>query len=107
MLTAGDGEDLLLPGELAVPDLPLALSNIVAEWTTARPFTERVENLRGDTMGPRDNGETLLLINQSVLDDNHRDQLFGGAGNDWIFGRGGFDEAPDMQAGDIFENLSP
>ncbi|WP_261365085.1 PKD domain-containing protein [Anatilimnocola floriformis] len=105
LIDAGDGEDLLVASELNLSNLASGLIDIHKEWTSTRTFVERVDNLKGDNSGPRDNGTTLLLVNQTVVDDVDADTLLGGADNDWFFADEGEDAYPDLIAGDVLDLL--
>lgn len=97
-LFGGFGDDLLIGGSAAFIDDGLAIAAVQAEWTSARPYAERVANLRGDASSPsfdqRLNGTTYLRgsgSNPTVFDDAASDYLSGQAGRDWYFARPGAD----------------
>lgn len=96
ILIGGDGSDTLIGQSSAAPDFngdiligglatfAADLSSLVAvrdEWTSSRPFNDRVSRLRNGVDG-------LPAINSStVLNDNDIDQLFASVftGNDWLW----------------------
>ncbi len=84
----GDGgDDLLISGSVIFESLDRALSDIQAEWTSARSYAARVANLRGTGTGPRLNGLTFLIMDgpaRNVFDDGKKDILTGGSGLDWF-----------------------
>ena len=105
ILIAGNDEDIVIAGDIALSNLSTGLTDIRKEWTSARTFVDRVQNLRGDMVGTRDNGNTLLLVAQAVLDDNDHDWLWGGSTNDWFFADDIEDELPDQWFNDAVDYL--
>lgn len=78
-----DGEDLLINGRTSFDADPAALGKIMAEWTSARSYSERVDNLR--TGGGPVLGGTALQVGVTVFQDDDADELRGGGGLDWFF----------------------
>ena len=101
LLIGGDGRDVLLGAadddiliggstsfDAASAADDASLTSVVAEWTSARAYADRVANLRGTGLGPRANGSVFLKsagIGQTVFSDTFADALTGGAGMDWFF----------------------
>ncbi len=89
-LDGGAGEDIVVAGALSINDA-LALSAIQAEWTSSRTYSQRVANINGTGVGPRDNGNFFLQANVNVVPDNPSpagpaiDEVLGGADQDWFF----------------------
>jgi Ca2+-binding RTX toxin-like protein len=88
---AGD-DDIMIAGytsfDAASAANDASLMSIVAEWTSARAYTDRVDNLSGIGLGPRANGSVFLKssgIGQTVFSDPYADGLTGAAGMDWFF----------------------
>jgi VCBS repeat-containing protein len=84
-LRGGSGDDILIGGTTLYDDDSLALAAIMREWTSARSFRKRGDNLAA---GINDPGAGLIKLQKgaTVLDDAaERDDLFGGAGCDWFF----------------------
>lgn len=50
-----------------------ALTAVLSEWTSARGYAERIANISGTGVGPRNNGDHFLVAG----DDSQLDQLFG------------------------------
>jgi hypothetical protein len=83
-----------------------ALNALMAEWTSARSYADRVANLHGTgsgtTFSARLNGNVFLKVDgrgASVSDDGAQDVLTGSAGLDWFFanlGSGVKDEITDL-----------
>ena len=74
---------------------------ILAEWTSARNYNQRVLNLRGTPNGQfanRLNGNSFLVAGTTELDDLTGDTLTGGAGSDWFFT--GFGDVSDDAGGE-------
>ena len=66
----------------------VALSAVLAEWSSGRSYQNRIANLRGTGTGTRSNGNTFLKLsgsNATVFDDSDKDNLTGGSGRDWFF----------------------
>ncbi len=63
----------------------------LAEWTSARSYTQRVNNILGVGTGTRLNGNNFLkvsdtsLVANTVFDDGAQDKLWGSSGVDWFF----------------------
>ena len=55
------GDDILIAGTTAFDHNQAALAAIMAEWTSARSYADRVANLSGTGSGPRDNGSVFLM----------------------------------------------
>src|SRR5205823_15095646 len=87
-LVGNSGDDLLIAGTTAFDDNLAALDAIMAEWTSARSYAERVANLSGTGSGSRNNGETFLTVGgptATVFDDGAVNQLQGASGMNWYF----------------------
>ncbi len=67
-----------------------AIEAIMAEWTSARSYSQRVANIRGAGSGTRANGtnyfryDAVDVTQVTVFDDNVKDILWGDSGNDWF-----------------------
>ena len=83
-LTGGTGSDLLVGGSTSLDanllDLT-GLTNVMAEWTSAASYTDKVAHLSG-TAGGLNNGTFLTAA--TVQNDNVKDTLAGKAGLDWF-----------------------
>ena len=96
-LSGRRGGDLLIHGATSFDADPRALAALLAEWTSPRSYTQRIENLTGNGSGERLNADNFLVADLTVLDDQQRDVLMGGQSQDWFFagsqdrlvGRGG------------------
>ncbi|MCA9238731.1 MAG: hypothetical protein KDA37_00960 [Planctomycetales bacterium] len=91
MIFGDSGEDILISGTTSHDGSRAALDLIMAEWTSARSYAERVDNLTGDLDLSMDgaNDEVYLIAegaNATVFDDESVDWLIGGRGKDLYFG---------------------
>jgi PKD repeat protein len=101
LLNGNDGDDLLIAGLTAFDDDATALAAILAEWTSARSYAERVANLRNTLIGSGPDA--------TVFDDGAPDQLRGASGKDWFFANlsGGILDAVNNQDGsELVEELT-
>ena len=83
-------DDLLIAGTTAFDGDLAALDAIMAEWTSARSYAERVANLSGTGNGPRANGDVFLMASgpgATVFDDGAVNWLQGASGMDWYFAK--------------------
>ncbi len=105
-------DDVLVAGSTAFDRVDSALAAIVAEWTSARSYAQRVANLRGETasgaFAARANGEVFLAVDGgfgravTVFDDGDADLLTGASGQDWfLFNVDGDDDARKDRATDL------
>jgi Ca2+-binding RTX toxin-like protein len=86
-LSGGAGDDLLIGAATSHDANDAALSAILAEWTSPRPYPSRVANLRGlwsPTFPSRLNGSVFLRPGIDVPNDGASDALLGEAGRDWF-----------------------
>ena len=81
-------DDLLIAGSTSYDEHVTSLNLIVAEWSSGRDYTERVNNLRAGT-GQVLNGMGVKLkasgSGRTVFDDDSKDTLQGDGGRDWFF----------------------
>lgn len=83
-LNGGIGDDLLIGGTTSFDHDLDALLAIMKEWTSKRPFHQRIANLvNGSGSAVRYNAQFFLAPGESVLDDGDNDRLDGGLGRDW------------------------
>ncbi|MDB5323084.1 MAG: hypothetical protein JWN40_4715 [Phycisphaerales bacterium] len=104
LLYGGGAGDLLIGGRTAYDANADALTAILSEWSSARPYVTRIDNLRGVGTLPRNNGNFFLKTSgaqASVFDDASIDILTGGPGRDWFFATTG------RKNGDLILALSP
>jgi hypothetical protein len=83
-LYGGAGQDLIVAGRLFFLNLPSSVFALQAEWTSSRPYADRVANLLGTGAGPRFNGNVFLTPGASAINDSSIDHLFGEADQDWL-----------------------
>jgi Ca2+-binding RTX toxin-like protein len=83
-LDGGAGDDILVGGTTAHDANLAALDAILAEWTSGRSYSDRVDRIRGRRSGGL-NGSFTLVSGTTMIDDNAVDTLLGGAGED-LFG---------------------
>lgn len=79
-LVGSGGDDLLIGGTTLYDAVDDALAAILAEWTSARSYSERVANLSNPNAAVR-----LIAVGPAatVFDDDVADHLVGSAGIDW------------------------
>ena len=79
-----------------------ALCSIVAEWTSARSYVVRVQNLRDGTGSVDRLNGNAFLTDATVHDDGVMDVLTGSAGQDWfLFNADGDNNAAKDKATDL------
>ncbi|MFO0944331.1 MAG: endo-1,4-beta-xylanase [Planctomycetota bacterium] len=104
-LVGGTGEDLILAGQY-VKSSESSFQAIFVEWSSARPFNSRVENIQGVGKGARENGENYLVPGTTVLDDQSLDTVYAGVDElDWILLTPSQDLLADPETGDRITNL--
>jgi hypothetical protein len=85
-----------------------ALAAILAEWTSARSYTDRVANLSGTGSGPSNNGNYFLIASgpsATVFDNGASNVLHGGSGLDWFFANLATDTLTGLHDQEIVEVL--
>jgi PKD repeat protein len=107
-VTSNNGDDILIAGETSFDNDPVSLRAILAEWSSGRSYTERVNNIRNGTGSPtRANGNVFLQADVTVFDDAAVDTLTGNTGTDWFFANidlGTKDKA-DVKAGEVVDDV--
>lgn len=110
-LYGGAGSDIVLAGYLLDQDLVLTLNAIRSEWTSGRTYEERVANILGTGVGPRDNGNAFLIAGQNVFNDRklgevaeRADAVFGEDDLDWYFVDPS-DDSFDLEGGELAVDL--
>jgi Ca2+-binding RTX toxin-like protein len=91
------GDDILIGSQTTFDSNQSALDSIMAEWTSADSYAQRVSYLTGTAGGA--NGTTFLLKGTTVQDDGIRDDLTGGLGADLFF-KFGPDTVNDKEKGE-------
>ena len=91
-IVGNSGEDILVAGTTAFDANAAARDAIMAEWTSSRDYTTRVENITNSGSGidfdDRLNGDVFLIasgVDATVFDDEATDLLIGGRGLDLYF----------------------
>jgi Ca2+-binding RTX toxin-like protein len=100
------GEDLVIGSFVQLANLQTGLADIQREWLSARPIADRISNLRGNFVGPHENGNTLLQVRITVLNDAHSDRLYGGSDRDWFFAAEDADYFGDRTVDDVVDPLT-
>lgn len=101
-LQAGGDDDVLVADALNFgPSLSTAVFYLQSEWLSGRTYHERVANLSGAGVGPRNNGNVFLQPGATVLDDGAVDSLLGGTELDWALLRLTQDLFGDEEPGEI------
>lgn len=79
------GDDILLSGWSVFDARPAALRQLHVEWSSTRPLSERINNLRG-TGTPLNHGFYLTQATgrRTIFNDGALDQIYGGTSNDWF-----------------------
>jgi Ca2+-binding RTX toxin-like protein len=80
-LDGGVGDDILIGGTTQHDTDRAALDAIMAQWSSANSYTQRINNLMAG-VGP---GQQIRLDTTSVFDDAAIDNLLGGRDDDWFF----------------------
>ncbi|MFO0947276.1 MAG: choice-of-anchor D domain-containing protein [Planctomycetota bacterium] len=100
-IDGGSGEDLLIVANY-LPANANSAAAIFSEWSSTRPFADRVANIQGVGVGPRNNGSDFLTPGSTVVDDNAIDTvLAGGSDEDWAILKVTQDVAPDLGIEDV------
>ena len=109
-LVGGSDDDVLIAGWTDHDSDDRALDAIMDEWTSARSYATRINNLRnGSGSTARANG-AYYLNDLTVHDEALEDFLTGGFGQDWFFfnqdGDGGRrDRAIDLDFGEFGNDI--
>jgi Ca2+-binding RTX toxin-like protein len=93
-LTAG-GDDILIGGKSMYEFNRTALEAILAAWTGAASFNERIQAIQTTGVGPNKNYRFNV---NTVSDDSAVDILFGGQNDDWFFAKTGAPNADTHDA---------
>jgi VCBS repeat-containing protein len=83
-LSGAGRSDLLIAGTTAYDNNHAALSAILAEWSSTRSFTARLENLRTGSGPVLPELNVALKPSLTVFDDTSVDRLLGGGDLDWF-----------------------
>jgi Ca2+-binding RTX toxin-like protein len=88
-LVGNSGGDILIAGTTAFDRNQAALAAIMAEWTSARSYADRVANLSGTGCGPRNNGNYFLIAGGPSATGFHNGvvDVLHGSGMDWFFAK--------------------
>lgn len=78
-------QDIMIGGTTDYDDTDEALQAIMAEWTSARSYEVRVDNLRDGTGSADGENDDFFLDPTTVFDDDDVDRLHGCGGRDWFF----------------------
>ena len=98
-LVGGAGEDIIISGVYDTANASDILL-IQAEWLSGRSYADRVANISGTGVGPRNNGSAFLTPDVTLFNDhqnalpltqNRVDTVLGGGDMDWLL----FDTAED------------
>ncbi len=76
------GIGLAITDDVVLSDQDLAV--VWAEWKSSRTFSERVANLSGTGVGPRENGNVFLVPGTTVLRDDDADDITVGFISTWV-----------------------
>lgn len=105
-------EDILIAGTTAYDAWEDALCCLMAEWTSARSYSQRTANIMAGTSltnGFRLNGDDGPL--QTVFNDDDLDTLTGSQGQDWFFANrvadngGVLDKVTDQAANELWNDI--
>ena len=109
IIVGNQDDDILIAGNTAYDANSTALNAILAEWSSSRTYTERVNNLRNGTgSATRLNGSFFLDSDVTVFDDGEMDLLTGNQGTDWFLfnaDNGGRDLVIDRTSAELADDL--
>jgi Ca2+-binding RTX toxin-like protein len=98
LLQGQAGDDILIGSVTTFDSSQASLDSIMAEWSSADTYAQRVAHLTGTAGGA--NGSTYLIKGTTVLNDaNAKDTLQGGLGADLFFTFSG-DKVDDKENGE-------
>jgi hypothetical protein len=101
-LNGGTNDDILV-GSATTYDANLtALNRVMSEWTSARTYMQRVNNI---TAGLGNTAGTMLTATQCVV-DGVDDTLLGAAGTDWFFSSTAEEAFDDMAGAEVKVSLA-
>lgn len=103
-------DDILVAGTTDYDANDEALCAILDEWRSSRDYAERLTNIRGTGLGPRENGSFFLsAILGTVDDDAAVDRVTGGGdGLDWFLVRltgGSADRLADKVPAELIDEI--
>jgi hypothetical protein len=84
------GDDIMIAGTTAYDNNEAALAAIMAEWTSARNYADRVANLSGTGSGSSANSHVFLIASgpsATVFANTSVNVLHGGSGMNWYFAK--------------------
>jgi hypothetical protein len=91
---------------------PSVLFAIRQEWVSSRSYAERVANISGSGIGPRDNGDNFLMPGGNVFNDRKAgsvelliDEVLGNEELDWFL-IDDVNDSNDADAGEVVVDLS-
>lgn len=87
-LDGGNSGDILVGGTTFHDDSNGRLQRIRSTWNSGREYEDRVASISSSSI-------VSLIVQDTVSDDGHVDQLEGGSGSDWAFLSGEFDDHHD------------
>ena len=101
LILGGAGQNLLVAGVLdltarGLPDEERALDLVAGVWSSGDPFDRRVARLN-----------PVLVVQETVFDDDSRDVLRGGANLDWYFAEIASNDSVFDSGGDSVFNNDP
>jgi len=101
-MVGNSDDDILIAGSTDHDANDAALCAILAEWTSARSYAVRVQNLRDGTGSVDRLNGNAFLTDATVHDDGVQDVLTGSAGQDWfLFNADGDNDAAKDKATDL------
>ncbi len=122
IIRSAGSDDILIAGYTSFDANDAALAAVMAEWTSARSYADRVRNLRGDATSPtfasRANGSVFLAADRTygqpvtVFDDGAPDILSGGGGLDWFLAnldgdnQAKKDKITDLRSSELADDLA-
>jgi uncharacterized delta-60 repeat protein len=101
-LVGNADDDILIAGSTDFDSNDAVLCSILAEWTSARSYAVRVQNVRDGTGSVDRLNGNVFLTDATVHDDGVMDLLTGSAGQDWfLFNQDGDNDAAKDKATDL------
>ena len=94
LIDNGDGNDILISGQVAFGDTPVltALDAVMQEWSSSDSLAVKIANITGTGSNPIAS-DSQLIAGTTVFDNSSAvDYLMGGSGDNWFLDKIGTDQ---------------